>query len=129
MKRDIDNTFIELPKIFSTMIGKVVVDGKSYKNIVEWYNSLPIKEGEFIVTFNLKDTLETKIVVKDLALSDTPFFKFNALYNNGNPIPKVEMYGIKIDEKDKMVKMDLWDKEHKIHWVGWLLKSWILSGL
>ena len=38
------------------------------------------------------------------------------------------MYGIKIEEKDKMVKMDLWDKDHKIHWVGWLLKNWFLEG-
>lgn len=128
MSEQVDDTFTELPKLFTTMIGKVVEDGKEYKNIVEWYNSLPEKDGEHIVLLNIRNTDSVKVVVKEQALSDTPFFKFNAIYNSGNPIPKTEMYGMKIDERDKMVKMDLWDKEQKIHWVGWLLKSWILEG-
>lgn len=121
--------FTELPKVFSTMVSRVIVDGKEYKNITEWYNALDKKEGEYLILLNAKISDSKKVVVKEQALSDTPFFKFNSIYNNGNPIPKTEMYGMKIDERDKMVKMDLWDKDHKIHWVGWLLKSWFVEGL
>ena len=124
----VDNTFTELTKILTTMVSKVVVDGKEYKNITEWYNSLDKKEGEYTILFNSSTSDFKKVIVKEQALSDTPFFKFNQIYNSNHPIPKTEMYGIKIEEKDKMVKMDLWDKDHKIHWVGWLLKSWILEG-
>lgn len=128
MKNEIDNKFTELPKIFSMLIEKVVADNKEYSNINEWFNSLPKKEGNFTVILNPVKTEVTKIIVKEQALSDTPFFKFNKFYNNDKPIPMTEMYGIKIEEKDKMVKMDLWDKDHKIHWVGWLLKNWFLEG-
>ena len=120
-------TFSELPKIFTTMVGKVVVDGVEYKNILDWYNTLKDKEGDFEVMFNVKTTTSGKVVVKEQALSDTPFFKFNAIHNGGVPIPFTEMYGVKLEEMDRMIKMDLWDKDRKVHWVGWLLKSWILE--
>lgn len=52
MKKETDNTFTELPKVFTTMIERVTVDGKEYRNIMEWYNSLQNKEGDFIITLN-----------------------------------------------------------------------------
>lgn len=119
-------TFTELPKVFKTMISKVIVDGKEYKNIVEWYNSLDNKEGEFNVLFNSITSKLVKIQVSESALKDSPFFKFNEIYNNNKPIPMTIMQGIKLEEEDNKVKMDLWDSEHKINWVGWILKSWIL---
>lgn len=120
-------TFTELPKSFKMLIEKVVVDGKEYKNIMEWYESLNNKEGEFTIFLNTKSSKFSKIVVKEQALKDTPFFKFNQFYNDNKPIPMTEMYGIKIEEKDNMIKMDLWDKDHKIHWVGWVLKNNIVQ--
>ena len=128
MSNQVYDTFTELPKLFTTMIGKVVEDGKEYKNITEWYKSLQEKDGEHILLLNIRNTDSVKVVVKEQALSDTPFFKFNAIYNAGNPIPKTEMFGLKLEENDRMVKMDLWDKDHKVHWVGWLLKSWLVEG-
>lgn len=125
MKKQVDNTFTEIPKTLLNLISNVMVDGVLYKNISEWLSN--IKEGENVLIINPIKQDAHKVVVKESALHDTPFFKFNSIYNAGNPIPKTEMYGIKIEEKDKMVKMDLWDKDHKIHWVGWLLKSWILE--
>lgn len=125
MKKQIDNTFIEIPKTLLNLISSVMVDGVFYKNISEWVSN--IKEGENVLIINPIKQDSHKVVVKESALHDTPFFKFNSIYNAGNPIPKTEMYGIKIEEKDKMVKMDLWDKDHKIHWVGWILRSWILE--
>ena len=121
-------TYTELPKVLLMLISKVAANGKIYSNIAEWYNSLPEKNGGFSIIINPESTKVIKIKVKDKALSDTPYFKFNELFNNGVPIPMTEMEGIQIEEKEKMVKMDLWDKEHKIHWIGWLLKSWILEG-
>lgn len=126
MKKEIDNTFTELPKILKTMIGSVVVDGNEYKNISEWYEQIKPQVGNYSIIFNAEKNISKKVTVKEQALSDTPFFKFNELYNKNNPIPKTEMYGFVLEEDLKMCKMDLWDKEHKIHWVGWLLKSWIL---
>ena len=67
-------TFKELPKIFSMLIEKVVADNKEYSNINEWFNSLPKKEGNFTVILNPVKTEVTKIIVKEQALSDTPFF-------------------------------------------------------
>lgn len=125
MKIQIYNTFTEIPKTLLNLISSVRVDGVLYKNISEWVSN--IKEGENVLIINPIKQDTHKVVVKESALHDTPFFKFNSIYNANNPIPKTEMYGIKIEEKDKMVKMDLWDKDHKIHWVGWLLKSWILE--
>lgn len=52
MKNKIDNKFTELPKVFTTMIERVTVDGKEYKNIMEWYNSLQKKEGDFVIILN-----------------------------------------------------------------------------
>ena len=120
-------TFTELPKVFKTMISKVVVDGKEYKNIEEWYDSLNNKEGHYKVIFNMPNSNLLKVIVKERALSDTPFFKFNEFYNHNKPIPKTEMYGVKVEEKYNMIKMDLWDKDHKMHWDGWILKSNIVE--
>lgn len=52
MKKETDNTFTELPKVFTTMIERVTVDGKEYRNIMEWYNSLQNKEGDFVIILN-----------------------------------------------------------------------------
>ena len=79
-------TFTELPKVFKTMISKVVVDGKEYKNIEEWYDSLNNKEGHYKVIFNMPNSNLLKVIVKERALSDTPFFKFNEFYNHNKPI-------------------------------------------
>ena len=56
-------------------------------------------EGEFIIINPLSST-NRKVVVKEVALHDTPYFKFNELYNNNNPIPMVEMYGVLLEEKN-----------------------------
>ena len=45
-------TFEQLPKVFTTMIERVIVDGVEYKNIMEWYNSLSTKEGDFTIILN-----------------------------------------------------------------------------
>ena len=123
--KKIDDTFNEIPKTLLLMVSKILVEGKEYANIKEW--SKNIKEGDNVITINPIITKVMKIVVKDSALQDTPFFQYHKINNNNIPIPFTEMYGIKIDEKEKSVKMDLWDKGHKIHWVGWLVKSWILE--
>ena len=125
MKKQVDNTFTEIPKTLLNLISSVMVDGVLYKNISEWVSN--IKDGENVLIINPIKQDSHKVIVKDLALHDTPFFKFNEIYNNNNPIPMVEMFGVTLEEKEKMIKMDLWDKDHKIHWVGWLLKSWILE--
>lgn len=52
MKKEVDNTFTEIPKLLTNMTAGVVVNGKEYKNIAEWYNTLPKKEGDFVITLN-----------------------------------------------------------------------------
>lgn len=52
MKNQIDNTFTELPKTLLNLISKIKVEDKEYNNIKEWYNSLPKKEGNFIIVLN-----------------------------------------------------------------------------
>ena len=125
MKKQIDNTFTEIPKILLNLISKVIVNDKEYNSIKEW--SIHARKGENILLLSPTFNTKLKIIVKESALHDSPFFQFHKQHNNNVPIPLTEMYGIKIDERDKTVKMDLWDKEHKIHWVGWLVKSWILE--
>lgn len=127
MKKQIDNTFTEIPKTLLNLISNVMVDGVLYKNITEW--SPYIKEGENILILNPIKSEEIKVVVKDAALHDTPFFKFNEIHNENRPIPMKEMYGHVVEENSRMIKMDLWDKDHKIHWNGWLLRNWILENL
>lgn len=125
MKKQINNIFTDIPKTLLNLISSVMVDGIVYKNLKDWCAN--IVEGENIIIINPISSTNRKVIVKEVALHDTPYFKFNELYNNNNPIPMVEMYGVLLEEKDKTVKMDLWDKEHKVHWSGWLLKSWILE--
>lgn len=125
MKKEINNIFTEIPKTLLLMISKIMVDGKEYANIKEW--SKEIKIGENIITINPVSTHQIKIIVKDSALQDTPFFQYHKINNNNIPIPFREMYGVKIDEREKSVRMDLWNKEHTIHWCGWLLKNWIIK--
>lgn len=127
MKNKQDKYFCEIPKILLNLVSDVMVEGVLYKNIGEWVSN--IKEGENVLTINQIKSNSKKIVVKQCALKDTPYFKFNEIYNNNNPIPMKEMFGVTLEEKEKMIKMDLWDKDHKIHWVGWLLRSWILENL
>ena len=52
MKKQIDNTFTELPKTLLNLVSKIKVDDKEYNNIKEWYNSLSKKEGNFVVVLN-----------------------------------------------------------------------------
>ena len=52
MKKEVDNTFTEIPKLLTNMTAGVIVNGKEYKNIAEWYNSLPNKNGNFIIVLN-----------------------------------------------------------------------------
>lgn len=125
MKKQINNIFTDIPKTLLNLISSVMVDGIVYKNLKDWCAN--IVEGENIIIINPISSTNRKVIVKEVALHDTPYFKFNELYNNNNPIPMVEMYGVLLEEKDKTVKMDLWDKEHKVHWSGWLLRSWILE--
>lgn len=125
MKHEINNIFTEIPKTLLLMVSKILVDGQEYSNIKEWAKDL--KPGDYTLIINPLPSKIVRIKVKSNALHDSPFFQFHKQHNNNIPIPLTEMYGIKVDEKDKTVKMDLWDKEHKIHWVGWLLKSWILE--
>lgn len=123
-----DNTihkFNTLPPFLLTMVSKIRVNNKDYSNIKEWAPN--IEYGENIVIINPVQYDIVKIVVKDSATHDSPFFPFNKLHNNNKPIPLTTMYGKTIEEDDKMIKMDLWDKEHKVHWIGWLLKSWIIK--
>jgi len=125
MKKQINNIFTDIPKTLLNLISSVMVNGVVYKNLKDWCAN--IVEGENIIIINPLSSTNRKVIVKEVALHDTPYFKFNELYNNNNPIPMVEMYGVLLEEKDKTVKMDLWDKEHKVHWSGWLLRSWILE--
>lgn len=125
MKKQINNIFTDIPKTLLNLISSVMVNGIVYKNLKDWCAN--IVEGENIIIINPISSTNRKVIVKEVALHDTPYFKFNELYNNNNPIPMVEMYGVLLEEKDKTVKMDLWDKEHKVHWSGWLLRSWILE--
>ena len=126
MKKEINNIFTEIPKTLLLMVSKVSTnDGKEYNNIKEW--SKNIKPGENIITINPVTSKKYRIVVKPSALHDSPFFQYHRINNNNNPIPLTEMYGTYIDDRDKSVKMDLWSKDHKIHWVGWLVKSWIIE--
>ena len=125
MKKQINNIFTDIPKTLLNLISSVMVNGVVYKNLKDWCAN--IVEGENIIIINPISSTNRKVIVKEVALHDTPYFKFNELYNNNNPIPMVEMYGVLLEEKDKTVKMDLWDKEHKVHWSGWLLRSWILE--
>ena len=125
MKKQINNIFTDIPKTLLNLISSVMVNGVVYKNLKDWCAN--IVEGENIIIINPLSSINRKVIVKEVALHDTPYFKFNELYNNNNPIPMVEMYGVLLEEKDKTVKMDLWDKEHKVHWSGWLLRSWILE--
>lgn len=125
MKKQLNNIFNDIPKTLLNLISSVMVNGVVYKNLKDWCAN--IVEGENIIIINPLSSTNRKVIVKEVALHDTPYFKFNELYNNNNPIPMVEMYGVLLEEKDKTVKMDLWDKEHKVHWSGWLLRSWILE--
>lgn len=125
MKKEIDNTFNELPKTLLLMVSKVNSNGKEYQSISEW--SKDIKEGENILVINPCKVKKYRIVVKESALHDTPFFQYHRINNNNKPIPLTEMYGIQVSERDKSIKMDLWNKEHTIHWVGWLVRSWIVE--
>lgn len=125
MKNKPDKYFCEIPKILLNLISGVMVDGVLYKNIGEWAPN--IKEGENVLTINPIKSNSKKIVVKQCALKDTPYFKFNELFNQSRPIPMTEMYGVTIEDSDKMVKMDLWDKNKRVHWIGWVLKNWIVS--
>lgn len=125
MKKQIDNTFTEIPKTLLNLVSCIMVNGKKYNNIKEW--SPNIEEGDNVIILNLPKENVKKVVVKESALQDTPFFKFNEIYNNNKPIPMTEMYGLALENREKMIKMDLWDKDHKIHWVGWLLRSWLIN--
>lgn len=125
MKKQIDNTFTEIPKTLLNLVSCIMVNGKKYNNIKEWSSN--IEEGDNVIILNLPKENVKKIVVKESALQDTPFFKFNEIYNNNKPIPMREMYGLILENREKMIKMDLWDKDHKIHWVGWLLRSWLIN--
>lgn len=124
MKKEIDNTFTELPKFLFTFVAPIIANGKKYNNIKEWDKDKMI--GENIIIINPASVEKFKVIVKDSALQKNPFFPYHDNLNNGIPVPKTEMYGEKIQETDKSVKMDLWDKNHKIHWIGWILKSWII---
>lgn len=117
----------ELPKCFKYLLSKVRYENDIYSNIIDWYNSLQNKNGQFTIILNPIESKQLRIEVSNTALSDSPFFKFNHIYNNDNPIPEKEMFGIKIEEKDNMIKMDLWNKSRTKHWVGWILKSKILK--
>ena len=59
MKKEVDNTFTEIPKLLTNMTAGVIVNGKEYKNIAEWYNSLPNKNGNFIIVLNPSITLSS----------------------------------------------------------------------
>ena len=115
-----------LPKFFKTLTSRVQVNGVSYANVWEWFQTLT-KDGNYVVVFNPYVSKTVKIVVKASAQQDTPFFHFNAIYNNGQGIPLTEMIGCRVDERENMVKMDLWNEEHTVHWIGWILKSKILQ--
>ena len=124
MKKEIDNTFIELPRFLSTMIAPIQVKGKFYSSIKEWDKDKV--EGENIIIINPIKSDYYKIIVKESALQDTPFFQYHKLRNNNNPIPMTEMYGVKLEETEKSVKMKLESKDKKTHWTGWLVKNWIV---
>lgn len=117
----------KLPKCFKYLLSKVYYDGQIYNNIITWYDSLKEKSGQFTVILNPKISNRIKITVARSAMVDSPFYSFNQIYNDNKPIPKEVMIGTKIDERDNMIKMDLWDESHKIHWSGWILKSKILK--
>lgn len=125
MKKQIDNTFTEIPKVLYNLVSSILFNDVLYNNLKDC--SKYIKDGENVLIINPVKQVNKKVVVKESALQDTPFFKFNELHNNNNPIPMTEMFGVVLEEKEKMIKMDLWDKEHKIHWIGWLLRSWIIQ--
>ena len=123
MKEEI--IFTKIPKTLLNLYSKIMVDNVIYKNLKEW--SPQAKIGENILIINPIQEKKLRIIVKESALHDTPFFQYHKMKNNNIPIPLTEMEGIKLEETEKSVKMDLWDKEHKIHWVGWLVKSWIIE--
>ena len=60
MKKDNNDTFKELPNILLNLVTVVTVNNKEYDNIKEWYNSLPKKEGNFIIVLN-PSTKEIKV--------------------------------------------------------------------
>ena len=117
----------KLPRCFDYILSKVYYNDKIYNNITTWYNELDKKSGDFTIILNPLISNRVKIVVSKSALEDSPFYPFNQIYNNGNPIPQEVMVGTKLEEKDNMYKMDLWDENHKVHWIGWILKSKILK--
>lgn len=125
MKSTVDNEFEDLPLILKNLLGKVYCNGVYYSSLREWYSTNP--KGENIVILNPISVRTYKIKVKDLAKKDSPFFRFNEIYNNNCPIPLNEMQGKLIDETDKMKKFDLWSEDHNVHWIGWIMKSWILE--
>ena len=125
MSNDNIQKFNTLPPFLLTMVSKIRVNNKDYSSIKEW--APKIEYGENIIIINPIKYDFVKITVKESARHDSPFFQFNKLHNNNKPIPLTIMYGIPIEEDNKMIKMDLWDKEHKVHWIGWLLKSWIIK--
>lgn len=128
MKKQIDNTFTEMPKFLKTFIAPIMADGICYDNIESWWsNSKQI--GENIIILNPSEQSKSKkVIVSENALHDTEFFKFHKIHNGNVPIPMTEMYGVKVEERPNSVKMDLWDEHKRVHWIGWLLKSWILEG-
>lgn len=119
--------FEHLPKCFKYLLSKVYYNGKIYNNITSWYDSLDRKSGDFDLIINPIISKQIKITVSKGALEDSPFYPFNQIYNNNKPMPKETMLGNKIEDGGNMVKMDLWDENHKVHWIGWILKSKIIK--
>lgn len=52
MKKDNNDTFKEVPNILLNLVTTVTVNNKEYANIKEWYNSLPNKNGNFVLVLN-----------------------------------------------------------------------------
>ena len=126
MIKDKDSIFSSLPKFLTTFVGRVVADGVSYSCLSEWFNTLT-RNGTYCVVLNPVVSHQVHIHLKPAAQHDSEFFPFNKIYNNNIAVPSLEMIGTKLDERDNMVKMDLWDISHKYHWIGWILKSHILK--
>lgn len=124
--------FESIPDILLSLNCPVSVNGKKYNTIRDWYTG---QEGEFIITFNavtdsiVKSELkigQIQITVKE-GMTKLSGLGFHKVHNNNIPMPCNVMVGTVLSEDERKKKMDLWDKNHKIHWVGWVLKSMILK--
>ena len=117
--------FDSIPDILLTLDCPVLVDGVYYNNIREWYHG---QEGEFNIEYNVKSSKGViRITVKEGMTKLLPGFGFHSVHNNNTPMPMNVMEGKILEDNGRMKKMDLWDKNHTVHWIGWVLKSMIIQ--